>query len=69
MGVMKTLATAMYNPENTLEDSHLDETRCQAWHDCIDGVNNSELYAPDHREAYKLGRKQCLSELIEVMGP
>lgn len=72
MARMKALFTAMTDPDNCLGDEALDDSRMQAWHDAIRGVYMPELYAGDHKRAYRLGRQQlevfCVEEGIDLFG-
>lgn len=58
MAMMKAIYTEMTDPDNALEDRDLDDSRMQAWHDALRGVYMPELYALDHKKAYRLGRQQ-----------
>jgi len=74
MGVMKTLYTAMVDPENALHESEeLDHVRCQAWHDAIAGMYLPDTYSGEQRRAYDVGRQQieetCHEEGINLFEP
>ena len=73
MGVMKTLYTAMTDPELMYhEDEDLDYVRRQAWSDAIEGLYLPENYSGRMRTAYDVGRQQivefCYENSINLFG-